>query len=206
MVPWVSESRTADVVLQGGPSVSAQHVEDDGDGGMRIAQAVAPERVISVVDPEACHGHRSRRDRYDGYKPPLSVDVTSDLFIAGEATTAGTSDAEVLPALLARDPMAVSEVTADTHYGDATTRKELPGRGSSSSPRLRQRRLPRFISARTPSRSTSKPGQSPARPARWPLSRPRWLTGFRPAFRPQPAGTVLWPHAAPSAPAGGRSM
>jgi hypothetical protein len=153
MVPWVSESRTADVVLQGGPSVSAQHVEDDGDGGMRIAQAVAPERVISVVDPEACHGHRSRRDRYDGYKPHLSVDVTSDLFIAGEATTAGTSDAEVLPALLARDPMAVSEVTADTHYGDATTRKELPGRGSSSSPRLRQRRLPRFISARTPSRS-----------------------------------------------------
>ena len=48
--------------------VSAQDVEDDDAGGVRIAQAVAPERVISVVDPEARHGHRSRRDRYDGYK------------------------------------------------------------------------------------------------------------------------------------------
>jgi Transposase domain (DUF772) len=48
--------------------VSAQDVEDDGEGGVRIAQGVAPERVISVVDPEARHGHRSRRDRYDGYK------------------------------------------------------------------------------------------------------------------------------------------
>jgi hypothetical protein len=35
---------------------------------VRIAKGVAPERVISVVDPEARHGHRSRRDRYDGYK------------------------------------------------------------------------------------------------------------------------------------------
>ena len=30
--------------------VSAQDVEDDGQGGVRIAQGVAPERVISVVD------------------------------------------------------------------------------------------------------------------------------------------------------------
>ena len=55
--------------------VSAQDVEDDGQGGVRIAQGVAPERVISVVDPEARHGHRSRRDRYDGYKLHVSVDA-----------------------------------------------------------------------------------------------------------------------------------
>jgi hypothetical protein len=96
---------------------------------VRIAQAVAPERVISVVDPEARHGHRSRRDRYDGYKLHVSVDVTSDLFVAGAATTATTPDAGVLPALLAADPVAVSEVTADTHYADATTRKALGRQG-----------------------------------------------------------------------------
>ncbi|HTW07110.1 MAG TPA: IS1182 family transposase [Acidimicrobiales bacterium] len=109
--------------------VSAQDVEDDDAGGVRIAQAVAPERVISVVDPEARHGHRSRKDRYDGYKLHVSVDVTSDLFVAGAATTATTSDAGVLPALLEADPMAVSEVTADTHYGDAATRKALGRQG-----------------------------------------------------------------------------
>jgi transposase len=109
--------------------VSAQDVEDDGQGGVRIAQGVAPERVISVVDPEARHGHRSRKDRYDGYKLHVSVDVTSDLFVAGAATRATTGDAQVLPALLGADPMAVAEVTADTHYGDSATRKALGARG-----------------------------------------------------------------------------
>ena len=109
--------------------VSAQDVEDDGQGGVRIAQGVAPERVISVVDPEARHGHRSRRDRYDGYKLHVSVDVTSDLFMAGEATKATTGDAGVLPSLLAADPMAVAEVTGDTHYGDSETRRALGAKG-----------------------------------------------------------------------------
>ena len=49
----------------------------------------------------------------------MSVDVTSDLFVAGRPTTATTGDASVLPALLRADPMAVAEVVADTHSGDA---------------------------------------------------------------------------------------
>lgn len=109
--------------------VSAQDVEDDGQGGVRIARGVAPERVISVVDPEARHGHRSRRDRYDGYKLHVSVDVTSDLFVAGAATKATSGDGAMLPALLAADPMAVAEVIADTHYGDAETRQSLASQG-----------------------------------------------------------------------------
>ncbi len=52
-----------------------------------------------MVDPEARHGHRSRKDRYDGYKLHVSVDVTSDLFVAGQATTATAADARVLPRL-----------------------------------------------------------------------------------------------------------
>ncbi len=63
------------------------------------------------------------------FKLHVSVDVTSDLFVAGEATTATTPDAGVLPALLEADPMAVPEVTADTHYGDAATRKALGHQG-----------------------------------------------------------------------------
>jgi Transposase DDE domain/Transposase domain (DUF772) len=109
--------------------VSAQDIEDDGDGGIRIAQKVAPERIISVVDPEARHGHRSRRDRYDGYKLHVSVDVDSDLFVAGEATTATTSDGDVLAQLLDADPLAVAEVIGDTHYGSVETRQSLAGQG-----------------------------------------------------------------------------
>src|SRR5580658_8178116 len=109
--------------------VSAQDLEDDEAGGVRIAKGVAPERIISVVDPEARHGHRSRRDRYDGYKLHVSVDVDSDLFVAGEATKATTSDAEVLPELLDADPVAVAEVIGDTHYGSVETRQSLAGQG-----------------------------------------------------------------------------
>jgi hypothetical protein len=106
-------------------TVAAQDVEDDGAGGVRIAQRVAPERVISTVDPDARHGHRSRRDRYDGYKLHVSVDVDSDLFIASRATTATTGDGEVLEDLLEDDPVAVAEVIGDTHYGSAQQRRSL---------------------------------------------------------------------------------
>lgn len=109
--------------------VAAQDVEDDGDGGVRIAQKVAPDRTISVVDPEARHGHRSRRDRYDGYKLHISVDVDSDLFVAGQATKATTADGEVLRDLLDADPLAVAEVLGDTHYGSAAIRQDLAGQG-----------------------------------------------------------------------------
>ena len=105
--------------------VAAQDVEDDGAGGVRIAQRVAAERVISTVDSDARHGHRSRRDRYDGYKLHISVDVDSDLFIAGQATTATTGDGEILADLLDDDPVAVSEVIGDTHYGSTENRRTL---------------------------------------------------------------------------------
>jgi Transposase DDE domain/Transposase domain (DUF772) len=105
--------------------VAAQDIEDDGVGGVRTAQQVASERVISVVDPQARHGHRSRRDRYDGYKLHISVDVDSDLFIAGQATTATTGDGRILVDLLEDDPVAVSEVIGDTHYGSAECRRNL---------------------------------------------------------------------------------
>jgi transposase len=109
--------------------VAAQDVEDDGAGGVRIAQRVAPERIISTVDPDARHGHRSRRDRYDGYKLHISVDVESDLFMAGQATTATTSDGEILVDLLEDDPVAVAEVIGDTHYGSGENRRSLAADG-----------------------------------------------------------------------------
>jgi len=109
--------------------VTAQDVEDDGAGGIRLAQRVAPERVISVVDPDARHGHRSRRDRYDGYKLHISVDVDSDLFMAGQATRATAGDGEILAGLLDDDPVAVAEVIGDTHYGNVENRRVLASQG-----------------------------------------------------------------------------
>jgi hypothetical protein len=113
-------------------TVAAQDVEDDGAGGVRIATRTAAERVISTVDPDSRHGHHSRRDRYDGYKLHSSVDVDSDLFVAGRATTATTGDGRVLPDLLEDDPVAVLEVIGDTHYGSGENRRALAEDGVES--------------------------------------------------------------------------
>jgi hypothetical protein len=114
-------------------TVAGQDIEEAQDDQGRylpaIRQGVAVDRVISTVDPDARHGHRSRRDRYDGYKLHLAVDADSDLLTAAEASLATTHDAVVLPALLAADPVSVAEVLGDTHYGGAQTRRELASQG-----------------------------------------------------------------------------
>jgi hypothetical protein len=109
--------------------VAAQDLEQDGDGGVQIKQGVAKDRVISTVDVDARHGHRSRRDRYDGFKAHLATDVDSDLITAASASKATTADDEVLEELIEADPLAVAEVIADTHYGAAKTRVALGASG-----------------------------------------------------------------------------
>jgi transposase len=114
-------------------TVAGQDIElnedDEGRYLPAIRQGVAVERVISTVDVDARHGHRSRRDRYDGYKLHLAVDADSDLLTAAEASLATTHDAVVLPRLLAADPVAVAEVLGDTHYGGAQVRRDLGSKG-----------------------------------------------------------------------------
>ena len=101
--------------------VSAQDLAEE-DGEIVIVRGVACGRVISTVDTDTRHGHRSRADRYDGYKLHFATDVDSDLITAAIATTATTHDATVLPELLEQDPLPVQEVIADTHYGGGDTR------------------------------------------------------------------------------------
>jgi hypothetical protein len=58
--------------------IAGQDVElvDDGNGTprWRIARRVAPDRVISVLDPEARHAHKTVHRRQDGFKAHVAVD------------------------------------------------------------------------------------------------------------------------------------
>ena len=45
----------------------------------RIARKVAPDRVISVVDPDSRHMHKSRRSYRDGYKAHLAAEPETGL-------------------------------------------------------------------------------------------------------------------------------
>lgn len=82
-------------------SVTGQDLEQDAAGVFRIARRVAPDRVISVVDPDARHGHKTSARGFDGYKGHIATDPDSEIITATEATPGNSGDAEVAERLLA---------------------------------------------------------------------------------------------------------
>src|SRR6266498_2932793 len=63
--------------------VAGQDVEPgEQPGSFRIARKVAPDRVISVVDPDARHMHKSVSSYRDGYKAHLAVEPETGLVTA----------------------------------------------------------------------------------------------------------------------------
>jgi hypothetical protein len=80
--------------------VAGQDIEQDDDGIFRLARRVARDRVISTVDVEARHGHKSRARTFDGYKSHLGVDPDDELITSVAVTPANTADREVIDILL----------------------------------------------------------------------------------------------------------
>ena len=111
--------------------VAGQDVEQGGDGVFRIARKTAPDRVISTVDTQARHGHKSRNRRFDGYKAHLSVDPDSELIEEVAATAANTPDRDAAAGLLAGHAGSQDkpEIVGDSAYGDAATRAGLEEQG-----------------------------------------------------------------------------
>jgi Transposase DDE domain len=82
-------------------TVVGQDLEQTEDGLFRIARRVAPDRVISTVDPEARHGHKTEARGFDGYKGHIAIDPDSEIITAAEVTAANVGDGSVAKELLA---------------------------------------------------------------------------------------------------------
>jgi hypothetical protein len=82
-------------------TVTGQDLEQGADGVFKIARRVAPDRVISTVDPDARHGHKTSARGFDGYKGHIAIDPDSEIITATEATPGNSGDAEVAERLLA---------------------------------------------------------------------------------------------------------
>ncbi|UQB93162.1 MULTISPECIES: IS1182 family transposase [Mycobacterium] len=129
------EPRAADAVallaLIAGQDVEPAEGSDGTDGQWRIAQSVAPDRVVSTVDPESRHVHKSPHRQQDGFKAHVVVEPDTGI-ITGCALTkaAGVGNHEVAVglALLANEsgPMTV---LADAAYGSGEFRAQLAQRG-----------------------------------------------------------------------------
>ena len=93
----------------------------------RIVRGVARDRVISTVDPQARHGHKSQNRRFDGYKTHASVDPDSELIDEVTVTPANTPDRDAVDDLLApsADDEDKPEVVGDSAYADGETRDRL---------------------------------------------------------------------------------
>lgn len=122
--------------------VAGQDVAAGDDGVFRIVRGVARDRVISTVDPEARHGHKSQNRRFDGYKSHVSVDPDSELIAGATATAANAADRDALDELLAepgpsaadseaegQPPATKPAVVGDSAYADGATLASLQADG-----------------------------------------------------------------------------
>jgi IS5 family transposase len=109
--------------------VAGQDVEPgERPGSFRIARRVAADRVLSTVDPDARHMHKSVRSYRDGYKAHLAVEPETGLVCAAALTPANAADGPTGVRLLAGEPPGL-QVLGDAAYGGGQTRAALRAAG-----------------------------------------------------------------------------
>jgi hypothetical protein len=137
--------------------VMGQDLDKRDDGVFRIARRVVPARVISTVDPEARHGHKTASRGFDGYKGHIAIDPDSEIITATEVTAGNVGDAEpaeallsdVLPSPVADDARPTApgtpselasaepvEVYGDTSYGTADLVEKVEAAGVDANMRV----------------------------------------------------------------------
>ena len=98
--------REAGVLLA---TVVGQDLDQDSPGGVfAIARRVAKERVISTVDPEARHGHKTAARGFDGYKGHVGIDPDTEIITSTTVTPGNAGDGGVAADL-------ITDLIGDTH-------------------------------------------------------------------------------------------
>jgi Transposase DDE domain/Transposase domain (DUF772) len=131
----------SDGVKQAGALLAAvvgQDLDEGVDGVFRIARRVAKDRIISTVDPDARHGHKTSARGFDGYKGHAAVDPDSELITATTVTAGNVGDGQAVDALLAdeltnaEDPSTEDEPPVASEPSPATPAEPLSVYGDSA--------------------------------------------------------------------------
>ncbi len=123
------------LALVAGQDVEPAEDSDGTDGRWRIARKVAPERVISTVDPDTRHAHKSREKKQDGFKAHVVIEPDTGLVTAAaltKASGAANSDAARGAELLTADTSIGEEpvdVLADSAYGSGELLDQIQAAG-----------------------------------------------------------------------------
>jgi IS5 family transposase len=123
------------LALVAGQDVEPAEDSDGTDGRWRIARRTAPDRMISTVDPDARHAHKTRERRQDGFKAHVVVEPDTGLTTVVRLTkTNGSenSDANVGADLVTSDATITDgqdvEVLGDSAYATGDMLKTLAAR------------------------------------------------------------------------------
>ncbi|WP_327435318.1 IS1182 family transposase [Streptomyces sp. NBC_01236] len=119
------------LALVAGQDVEPAEDSDGRDGRWRITQGTAHERIVSTVDPEARHIHKTRSHRQDGYKAHLAVEPETGLYTAvalRPGAGAEHHEAAVGLDLLAEESEPV-DAFGDTAYSTGDARQALDRAG-----------------------------------------------------------------------------
>src|SRR5271170_1884745 len=125
-------------------TVLGQDLEQREDDVFRIARGVAEDRLISTVDPEARHGHKTAARGFDGYKGHVSIDPDSELIVATEVTAGNVGDAvpaaamleEVLETAKSAPADAPVEIYGDSSYGTAELVEHIEAAGAEANTKV----------------------------------------------------------------------
>jgi hypothetical protein len=112
--------------------ILAQDIER-AEYGPRLKRGVAPDRLISVHDPEMRHGRKSSSQRFDGHKAQVAADTDSQLITAVDVLPGNAPDSEqaleVVEASEAASGCPVDETMGDCAYGAGETRAAFAASG-----------------------------------------------------------------------------
>jgi IS5 family transposase len=109
--------------------VAGQDVEPgDTEGTWRIIPATMPGRIVSTVDTESRHVHKSVSVYRDGYKAHVAVEPSTGLVTDCALTPGDVTDGAAGVALLDGEPPGL-EIYADSAYGSGGTRAALRAAG-----------------------------------------------------------------------------
>jgi IS5 family transposase len=102
-------------------TVLGQDLEADANDVFHIARRVAKDRIISTVDRDDRHGHKTSAHGFDGYKGHLALDPDAELITATTVTAGNAGDAAAAPVLLEAELACADSPDQPplTVYGDA---------------------------------------------------------------------------------------
>jgi hypothetical protein len=106
--------------------IMGDDIAPDDQGRFQIAEGTAPQRIISITEPEMRHGRKSSAQRFDAFKAAVTSEQASEMILdIQDMPTVGGDGQELQPTIARIEQSAdviVERVIGDGAYGSGANR------------------------------------------------------------------------------------